>query len=551
MILRSTPQDVQQHLRPTVCIIGAGAAGITLACELDNSGLDVLLLDPGPIKPGASITQAPYQGSTTPSSHPPADHFRRRGYGGTTTIWGGRCVPYDPIDFELRPHVPGSGWPISYEDVAKHYPKAMSYLEAGSNDFNADHIFPYRIPMLPDVDDNADLVTNIVERYSLPTDFGRSHHHRLQQSSNVAVLGGVQVLELLRTTEGDRIGSVRCCHISSGQTFDIQAHQVVLAMGGIETPRLLLASDRAHGGIGNAHDLVGRYYTCHVGKIHGVLRSKKPVQTFHFETTLDGVYARRKILIKEDVQRREGLLNIAFRLHYPDVSLPSHRSSVLSAVYLAKRTLIPEYSRILEHSSSGAAPSVGAHLRNVLFGLPELGMFGLNWIHKRVLPRRKLPYVLIANADHSYPIAFNAEQVPLHDSRITLGQEVDEFGVPRVHIDWKMCKEDVESATRAYRILKKSLEKSGTCSVEFDEASLHRDMSDMAAVGGHHIGTTRMAASPDKGVVDPNCQVFGLSNLYVTGSAVFPTCSHANPTLTIVALAVRLAEHLQRERSIA
>jgi choline dehydrogenase-like flavoprotein len=117
--------------------------------------------------------------------------------------------------------------------------------------------------------------------------------------------------------------------------------------------------------------------------------------------------------------------------------------------------------------------------------------------------------------------------------------------MPRVHVDWRMCDTDVESICKAYRLLRETLRPTGSCDVEFDEGRLREQVSRAIPVGGHHMGATRMAAAPSAGVVDPNCAVFGLPNLFVASASVFPTSGHANPTLTIVALAIRLAGHLK------
>ena len=163
-----------------------------------------------------------------------------------------------------------------------------------------------------------------------------------------------------------------------------------------------------------------------------------------------------------------------------------------------------------------------------------------------MLPRRKLPYTLIANADGSYPLEFNAEQIPLESSRITLVDDRDRHGVPRVHVDWRTCDDDVAAGVRAFHVLRDAVARTPSTRIEFDDDALDASMRRSVPVGGHHMGTARMASSERDGVVDADCAVFGLANLYVASAASFPTSSHANPTLTIVALAIRLAEQLTR-----
>jgi choline dehydrogenase-like flavoprotein len=326
------------------------------------------------------------------------------------------------------------------------------------------------------------------------------------------------------------------------------ARLFVLAMGGIESARLLLASHPGGHGLGNSSDCVGRYYTCHLESVIGELRAHGVPVRFEFQRTNDGVYARRKIQITEGAQRRDSILNIAFRLHYPNISDAGHRSAILSAVFLAKRTLIPEYRRILQHSSvvSTSGSDLRKHLRNVALGVPELVCFTGTWISRRLLAQRKLPYVLVADPNNSYPIEFHSEQTPLRGSRVRLDDERDSFGVPRVRIAWRTCDADIRSIANAYRLLQNRLESLSWCRLQFDESRLWELASRSNPVGGHHIGTARMASTASAGVVDKDCAVFGLPNLYVASSAVFPTSSHANPTLTIVAMALRLATHLKK-----
>lgn len=541
MILNARNAEVTKDLRPIICIVGAGAAGITLACELDGAGVSVLLVDAGEIDVGKEISQDPYEGSSE-GAHATPRFFRRRGFGGTTAIWGGRCVPYDPIDFEPREFVRGSGWPIGYEEVAQHYPKAMDYCDAGAFEFDAKTAFTKPGETIPGMTAADGIQTDGIERYSLPTNFGKRYGAQLAASENVRVLGPAQVTRLVRDAVSDRIAAIECATEEGAASFRIEAQHFVLATGGIETARLLLASD-----VGNSHDNVGRYYTCHIENFVGTLRPRRPGTAFHFEKTRDGVYGRRKLSFEPQLQRQERLLNTSFRLHYPNVADASHRSAVLSAVYLARRTLIPEYRRILQYGVGEAVrtSSAWAHVRNVTVGLPQLARFGVDWTRRRILAKRKLPYVLVPNADGSFVLEFNAEQTPMRESRITLSDSKDGYGVPRVHIAWKLAEDDIESLCRGYRHLRQSLEADGSATLEFNDAALRETIAASVPLGGHHIGTTRMAATPDLGVVDRNAAVFDAPNLFIASSSVFPTSSHANPTLTIVAMAIRLAGHLR------
>jgi choline dehydrogenase-like flavoprotein len=527
-----------------VCIIGAGPAGITLACELDGCGVPVLLLDVGGRGSDRPLTDDIFAGSAT-APHSDPRHFRATGLGGTSAIWGGRVVPYDPIDFEVRDHVPNSGWPIPYEEVASFYPRALGYAHAGENDFSVRGSLDGLVETIPGLSAaERELIQDRIERYSLPTHFGRSYRQRLQQSRNVQVVLEARAVHLLREASG----AIAAVDVVVGQDrrVRVQSTVFVLACGGLETARLLLASDPGGPGIGNESGALGRYYTCHIDNVIGSLVAPGQAVAFDFEKTRDGIYARRKLQFTAVAQREHRLLNSVFRLHFPEYSDASHRSAVLSTIFLAKSMLIREYQLILQHGQSAPVKSPAlAHLRNVAGDLPALFRFAFTWLFRRVLTRRKLPYTLVPRADGSYPIEFNAEQMPLAANGIRLLGEKDRHGVPLIHIDWHISPAEVESNVRAFHLLRDLVGRHTQARVEYDEATLVDRIRSSVPVPAHHIGTARMAADRRAGVVDRDCRVFGTDNLYIASSATFPTSSHANPTLTIIAMALRLAATLR------
>ena len=530
-------------LEARVCIIGAGAAGIALACELDRCGFAVLLLEAGGLRPQASL--ADYYAGAASAPHPDPTQFRRAIFGGTTGLWGGRCVAFDPIDFEARAYVANSGWPIGYEELARHYPRAMSYCDAGRFDFTTAGSLARAPAVIEGCEADPELRADCIERYSLPTDFGTRYRAQIRRSANVSALLGARCLRLQKAPGEDRIAAAAVID-RAGRTREVRAEVFVLATGGIEVPRLLMLSDAAGAGFGNLAGHLGRYYMCHFENVCGRIVPHGAEVVFHFERTVDGVYCRRQLRFSAAAQREHCLLNSAFRLHFPSYADARHGSSVMSTIYLAKSLLIPEYRAILQQSLDVPPATVGAHLRNVLLGLPQLAKFSVDWLFRIQLARRKLPYTLVPNADGSFPLEFNSEQTPSASNRITLLPETDRHGLPRVQISWRVSEEDAEAAQRAFLLLRTALERSSAARLEFDAARLRERIGRSLPLGGHHMGTARMAAAPGGGVVDANCAVFAVRNLFVASSAVFPTSSHANPTLTIVALAVRLAAHLRR-----
>ncbi|MFC7736380.1 GMC oxidoreductase [Roseomonas sp. GCM10028921] len=540
------------ELEADLCIVGGGAAGVTLALALEGSGFSVLLLEGGGRKFDAAAQEGLRGEVAEGSPHTPPNMYRRRVLGGATAIWGGRCVPLDPIDLEKRDWVPRSGWPIAWDELARHYPRAQEFLEAGAYAYTAREALGPDAPPVIEGFSDPDIISDRLERFSRPTHFGKAWSDRLAASASARVLVNAQALRLVAPD-----GPVQRLEGASapGRGFTVRARRYVLAGGGLEVPRLLMASDGTRrGGLGNGGGALGRFYMCHAENTLGLLRLTPANRriALHFETTEDGVYVRRKLSLSESAQRREGLLNTIFRLHYPLIADPGHGSGVLSAMYLVKDVILPEYRRKLatvEIANRGRmvrdARFWMRHAGNVLRDAPGVLGFGQNWLRKRTLASRKLPFVVIASREGAYPLDINAEQIPDPDNRVTLTQARDAHDVPQVKVDWRMRGQDVDSLARGLRLARDAFTRSGCAKLEFEDETLEDAVRASTPVGGHHIGTARMADSPGDGVVDRNCAVHGVPNLFVASAAVFPTCGHANPTLTILALALRLADHLK------
>ncbi len=528
-----------------LCIVGAGAAGIALACELDGCALKVVVLEAGGFRPEVSTLE--FQRGTASPPHPDLTQYRRSAFGGTTSLWGGRCVALDPIDLEAREYVPHSGWPISFAELAQYYPRALNYCDAGKFDFTVAGSLSQPTATIEGFKSDGTVLADHIERYSLPTDFGERYRKRIAESANVTAVLRARCVRLHKRLGDDAIESLEFID-RAGRRRRLRARAVVLAAGGIEVPRLLLASEPEGIGLGNLNGLVGRFYSCHFETACARLFANGMRVAFDFEKTTDGVYCRRQLRLSESTQRQHKLLNMVFRLHFTEYSDPAHGSSVMSAIYLAKSMLPTEYRSILQHGRRTAGPvAVFPHVRNVLGGLPQLCKFGADWLFKMRLAQRKIPYTLIRNSDGSFPVEFNGEQTPCESNQVLLLQDEDPHGMKRVQVNWRLQRDDTESAHRAFVLLRKSINTGSRCRLEFNDEQLLDQLRAAPPVGGHHMGTARMASTPRRGVVGPDCAVFALPNLFIASSAVFSTSGYANPTLTIVALAVRLARHLTRE----
>lgn len=537
-----------QLLQPEICIVGAGAAGIAMALQFIDTGTQVLLLEAGGEKDDAE-TQALYEGSVADAAlHSPADRYRQRRFGGSTTIWGGRCVPFDPIDFEPRDYIAHSGWPFDYEQLQRYYAPANRLCEAGEFAYTTERAFAQQPrPMLAGFHSHC-FDANTLERFSCPTDFGTRYAHRLRAADNIRVILNANVTALSLNAGGNAVESITARTLN-GKTMTVQAQRVVLAVGGLEVVRLLLANRDVHPrGIGNQHDVVGRYYMCHLAGTIGSLQVDGPAEAvvWHgYDVSDEGIYCRRRLSLAPAAQRGLGVGNFIARLHHPRIADPAHRSGFLSLLYLM-RWLVPyEYAKRLFDGGDGRRVWPD-HLRNVV--LDAFGTLAFAWhlLRDRKLAQRKFPSLIITPKNQCYSLDFHAEQEPNRDSRVTLSDDCDALGQPRLHIDWRYTRKDVETVQRALALFAEEIARSGIGRFSYDPDSVEAEMTRYGAYGGHHIGTARMGKDPRSSVTDANGRVHGIDNLYIAGSAVFPTSGQANPTLTIVALALRMADHFKQ-----
>jgi choline dehydrogenase-like flavoprotein len=539
--------DTGACLFADVCIVGGGAAGISLALSLSGQGLKILLLESGGRKEHAP-TQALYAGEVADEKlHSPPDKYRQRRMGGSTTIWGGRCVPFDEIDLEKRDYVPFSGWPISYSELLQFYPEANALAEAGRFLYDAqDALGPAAPPLFPGFE-SPFVRTNSLERFSCPTDFGSRYERRLELAPDITVLLGANCTAIRLEADGRAVDELDVATLP-GRRFRIAARAVALATGGIETARLLLASRGvAKQGVGNEHDVVGRYYQCHIAGNVGQLTIKgDPRLVRHgYEVTPEGIYARRRLTLSPDTQRRHGLANICARLHFPRITDPSHRNGVLSGLFLARRLISYEYAKRL-NDGNATASTYAKHMLNVVSDPFDTAGFLAHWLKNRTLAKRKFPSVILRNRSNRFSLEMHGEQAPRADSRVMLTDSIDALGMRQVRVDWRYSREDIESMRGTLDIMAQEFERSGVGRLTYDRDTLEEDLMRFGAYGGHHIGTARMGTDARTSVVNADCQVHSVRNLFIAGSAVFPTSSQANPTLTLVALSLRLGKHLSR-----
>ena len=535
-------------------IVGAGAIGVALAVRLAGRIGRIVLIEAGGtrFKPAHNLSFFRAE-QIDDRRHPPTELYRRRMLGGTTSVWGGRCIPFDPGDF--APGCGRPGWPITFTEFYAHVPEALEFLDAGGAEFSAAAALPnHPLPLKHPV---SDLVLDYIERYSKPTDVWRKWREKLARSHNVTVIHGMACTSIVTNAEGTSVAALELRTVSK-RRHKISAPTIVLACGGLETPRLLLASRGSRScGLGNERDLVGRFYMTHLvssAQNVGALRfsAADTARAFDFNKTSDGVYGRRMILLSPEARRRERLPNIVFRPTRPPMDDASQQDPVLSTAFLVRRLLIPpEYARSMA-KKLGSLPAWQEwreHGRNIIFGVPDLVHFGADWLTRRTLATRKLPSIFLYRKDGRYPLEFNAEHMPNSDSRVLLGSDTDALGMPRLVVQWRFRDAELHSICRAYRVLASVIAKSGLGEVQLDPDLLASVQHALVPQGGHHIGTVRMSADASTGVVDTNGEVWGTRGLFIAGTSIFPSSGFANPTLTAIALAFRLAEHLTRRHT--
>jgi choline dehydrogenase-like flavoprotein len=526
-----------------VCIVGAGPLGLTMALECAELGLSVALLEAGGLSESPEQLEASRAEIVDPLRQAPMELATRRMLGGASWLWGGRCVPFDPIDYETRTFVKGSGWPIGWADIEPWYAKACFYLGCGEPVFSARSDQLARLA--------GDVRADRLERWASEPRLARHEalRGRVERSPSIHLYLDCVVNDLEVSAEG----AVTALARTGAETVRITPPTLVLAMGGLETTRVLLHAQRRQPALfGGPDGPLGRHYMGHIsGKIADILFDD-PATITDFDYFKEGgaAYVRRRLTISEDAQKREGLLNTAFWPDNPPFYDARHRSAVLSAVFLALafkplgRRLTSENIR-RGHIGQAARP-IAPHLRNIAVGAWELGVDMPAILRDRFSSRPRKPGFLARNRTGRYALHYHAEQIPHPDSRVRLGQESDAFGLPRLYIDYRFAEQDARSVVDAHRVLAEALREARIAQLEyrFPEQCLVDAVMDQATDGVHQIGTTRMGADPRSSVVDSSLKVHGLSNLYISSTSVMPTSGQANPTLTGVALTVRLAHHL-------
>jgi choline dehydrogenase-like flavoprotein len=517
-------------LEADLCIVGSGPAGLSIANEFVGSDIRVLLLEGGGMKDEPE-TQALYDIENTGAQRLiDQSNLRRRILGGTSHIWTGRCAPFEDIDFQPRPWIPWSGWPVTLRDFAPYFERAGTYLGLGPNRYDESlwQSFGVDPPQPP--------LTSPSLRPAF-WQFSKRPHSRESMrfgqdwvksaAPNIEILLHANATHINLTDGGSAFESVEVSSLD-GKRSRVKAKTMVLCCGAVENARLLLASNRKLAkGVGNQNDLVGRFLMDHtsISVASFDLKHAKAVRCRFGGYWLDDENGRHRFLhglsLSPEAQEKERLVNCR---------------AYLDEGVSAARDPWSALKRIKSSLSSGHIQGQDAWV--VLSNLGEIG---------RGLYRRNLKHRPELGPVDQVKLELILEQVPDPESRVTLSEGTkDALGMPLSSLHWKIG--DVERRT-AQRMVELVGE-------EFKRLRLPapRDVAPLQQNGdwtanfferAHPTGTTRMSSKPNEGVVDENCQVHDIQGLFVSGSSVFPTSGAVNPTLMIVASALRLADFLK------
>lgn len=525
MIVNANQIDDGSVLECDLCIVGGGVAGITLAKELASTGRTIFLMESGPASGSDGATHALGDGKNVGLPYFRVGDLQHRGLGGNSVRWSSFVAPFDEIDFESRSWVPDSGWPFPKSTLEDYYRKASPLTGVGPYSFDATAMAATvgREDFKPLATDPSRCTTRMFQFRHPPLNWGEAYTSEIEKFANVQIFTFANCVRIGLNEALNAVSHLQF-KTTTGKAFGVKSGTVVLAMGGVETPRVMLASVGSNGvAVGNRHDVVGRYFMEHphytgVADLlvttssgdYPALYTWEAIGNHNMVATI-GPSAKR--------QKELGILNCA-------------------ALFL---------NRNQPFASAEFADGFTSHLRAVLDDSLSFA--------ERVARNRKFAHLTGARQYRRDLLEFRIqfEQAPNPLSRVTLSEEVDALGLPKPLLDWRMSDLDSHSRDAALRLLAEECGRIGLGRVhladlsEYAGGSLPFKAKSGPTVFGawHYMGTTRMHADPERGVVDVNCRVHGLSNLYIAGPSVFPTGSFANPVMTLVALALRLADHLR------
>jgi choline dehydrogenase-like flavoprotein len=538
MIIDSRTIDDSATFQTDLCIIGAGAAGISIALEFLSKSYNVILLESGGIR-SDPMTQSLYDGKNVGLSYYRLDEARSRYFGGSTNCWGGHCRPLDSLDFKKRDGVPNSGWPFGKEELDPYYERSHSLLKLGPFEYDEgkwsqkmakDDIFLFPL--------DRECLHNVISQINPNAKFGDIYRARLSEAVNIKIMLFSNASKIQTNDTATHVTGVRV-ETLNGKRFTISARIIVLAAGGIENARLLLLSNQIQKtGLGNGRDLVGRYFMDHprirsdIVRINAQQRHRRlydaSMVLSHAAYFSGEARISAHVAPTSECQRKLSIPNSR-------TYLEARYMSGMSKAYLAVRAI----SRQVKGRARFGYP-FGEIARAIVRVVPTIVVNAPQAIIGILDVRLNPGFVT-----RDFEIETVIEPVPNYDSRVTLSSARDQLGLNKVEVDWQLTDRDKLHFILLHKLLMGEMTRQGVLEFAKEPADPAEIWPKNIVGCWHHMGTTRMDSDPTKGVVDANCRVHGISNLFIAGSSVFPTAGSDMPTITIVALALRLARELE------
>lgn len=515
MVLDANTDDLSEieSLEFDFCILGAGVAGIILASTLAQKGYRIALLEGGGFEPSAE-SQALYEGHVSGLGVGTPEADRLRFFGGTSGHWAGHCMELDEHDFEAKAHAPNSGWPLSRSDLAPYVDAARSWLESGET-IGADND-PFSRIRGASFGSVVKPVSQSTANASAggPTRFGTKYRDLIEKHPGIALVIHANAVDLQMKTAASLVTRVKYVSLDGKKKGSVHGKQFVVCMGGLETPRFLLnANAEVQATIGQAMSNVGCYLGWHPSVKLGyflldweMTRRKSP-EVFDWAQADDSEVAYL-VPTPGFIESKESL---NFLMHLEPLAEPEPKESSWS-----------EYAKDVLCRTDFTAR------------LAE-GVYGRIW--------------QCENFRYDGVIYLLFEQHPIKACRVKLSDERDRLGLKKIQIESQLSPPDFKTIRAAGMEIGRLFAEKKIGRVQLEDWIAEENAAELLEPSDlskgnfwHAMGTTRMAESSDNGVVDSSLKVFGTDNLYVCSSSVFPTFGHANPTVTIAQLALRLAE---------
>ncbi len=504
-----------------ICIIGTGVAGLAISNEFLNTKFRVLVLESG-LNSFKQEIQDLYKSEVVGLNFDGIHNGRFRTMGGSTTKWGGQALPLTPIDFEVRSFVEKSGWPIHFKEVSAYYPKALKFLNVEQGDFREDDFEKLKIK---DPGFNKSLIDFHLSKWSPNPNLKLIYKPLIEQSDNIRIIQDANLITLKRSENDEDIKEIEVSNYEKTVVKNISAKIFILCAGGIENARILLNNALAIYKKDKKPDnvIVGKYFQDHPGIQIGELiplNEKELQKTFntHF-------YKNKKNSIRfslnQNYQKINNLLNVSGSVMF----WPNENS------------FLGNLSKVKNSIQNKSVKDFVVNLFNTIFKINELFISIYYYLFKRRIVKPNSKYIL----------NLSLEQEPDINSCITLSGEKDRFGLSKTKLHWDISYLTWKTTIEFSKIIKNEFERLGLGKVILSSEINYENKNWKQIFGdqNHHIGSTRMGESEISSVVNSNCRLWQTKNLYVAGSSIFTTSGHSNPSLTIIALAIRLSDYIK------